>query len=1260
MSEKKNTKTNLDLLFKDLLNISQEEDPKENHLQKSQIIKRKEMISYKILQNIDLTTYDYIFLDRVLCNKKIQDFSSFKELIKEIKKKYLPDKLNESNIQTIKNEGKFSFNKYNITKLIPFNEKKTKNVEISINNKYIIINDIKSKDAIFYLNKSFFKGKHCFEIEVLKIFKYEMMFGILNINYVDTFKKEFCSLKNNELRRPMNYGLMKNFDCFKLEGPIFMKKNDSIFHHYISFGDIIGLCYDLDKKLLYVYLNGEIINTFSINILTGSNNSFIPFISLDKFAEIIINTGDKLKYEDNYKKMGFIPLDEKNKNNFEESKLIEVTNEYINILLNNGKSIINNKNITYSDINQIYHDIFDFLGNVSFQYSYIINNCFIKYIELCNDDINDNLELYYICIKYILNSVTNQKALLINIILNLVESIHIYLMKGNPSFKKLYQLLIYLFSKKDIINIISNFSQSKLKKIFLQIFIPFLPYQDFFQKVNLDLIINSNKINSINSSDDINQTLFKDVVTSSFTFSENLNKANELYNKQNINELFSEFVKLILNNGIKDGLNNNNSSEIIIYKAFKEFMKTEIKNINKNYLYMDEKGINKIFKSFFIPGMLLFNDYYEKNKLKNNLITFSIKKYLSDDNSEKLGGTMKNINEQLVKEINNFEEISKMEIDNISNLFLFEFIDSFLINDEAGVFWTILNRMIAKFEEFTKDKFLNCAINNSYEDLYKKFVKFVEYRLCFPNIVELEIFVKFLTNIADFILNELYTKKLIYFFPEKLFYKFKNIITLLQNQIKRISPFKEILFEHYHIINNNNVFVELKINNNKKDIKFLCKECMKKYIKILIKIISDKNIKKTEFKCELLNNIILELILEEEYFSDEEIFYIFNFINEIQNDLDYKRFISDFMKIFEDKLIERDNSFTKLGNRFHKLFKKKENNDLLRIILNILYNNMNSSLSKLEEIFGEYKFKPRSNGGNNLPNLNDNNNYELNEEDEEINELNNIIGIPFIRNVIMGNRPGVGRIIRVGVINLNQGRNIQQLSDKEKLEILNSSMKDTSNQFVKLINFYKISNDIIELYDFNNFENKYLNNLFISLFNIVFSPNNSEKITDANVINSYKKLIEVILKFYLTVFRNIFNSNQENIIKELAKRRNLYHLKEILNAFNKLNDAKKDKKNNVSIRTKNFNEFLIKLEKLIPEEETTKDININSNGNSALKSEDKNLCNICADSIVDTHIIPCEHSICRNCLFQCLSGNKICPFCRVAIQGIKEDLTFKI
>ena len=56
----------------------------------------------------------------------------------------------------------------------------------------------------------------------------------------------------------------------------------------------------------------------------------------------------------------------------------------------------------------------------------------------------------------------------------------------------------------------------------------------------------------------------------------------------------------------------------------------------------------------------------------------------------------------------------------------------------------------------------------------------------------------------------------------------------------------------------------------------------------------------------------------------------------------------------------------------------------------------------------------------------------------------------------------------------------------------------------------------------------------------------------------------------------------------------------------------------------------------------------------------KNLCSICADSVIDTHLLPCGHSLCRNCLFQYLSENKVCPFCRVEIKGIKEDPNFKI
>ena len=96
-----------------------------------------------------------------------------------------------------------------------------------------------------------------------------------------------------------------------------------------------------------------------------------------------------------------------------------------------------------------------------------------------------------------------------------------------------------------------------------------------------------------------------------------------------------------------------------------------------------------------------------------------------------------------------------------------------------------------------------------------------------------------------------------------------------------------------------------------------------------------------------------------------------------------------------------------------------------------------------------------------------------------------------------------------------------------------------------------------------------------------------------------------------------------------------------------------------------LNNFIENLENLVPEEQTEKlivykinnGIEVTGSGN---KINDKNICLICADSVIDTHILPCEHQICRNCLLQYLSENKVCPFCRIEIKGIKEDPNFKI
>ena len=81
------------------------------------------MTTYKNIQNLDLATYDYIFMNRQILNSIIQDFNSFQKLVEDLEQQFKKELLYSNNIQNIKQEGKFSLNKYNITNLISFNEK---------------------------------------------------------------------------------------------------------------------------------------------------------------------------------------------------------------------------------------------------------------------------------------------------------------------------------------------------------------------------------------------------------------------------------------------------------------------------------------------------------------------------------------------------------------------------------------------------------------------------------------------------------------------------------------------------------------------------------------------------------------------------------------------------------------------------------------------------------------------------------------------------------------------------------------------------------------------------------------------------------------------------------------------------------------------------------------------------------------------------------------------------------------------------------
>ena len=123
-------------------------------------------------------------------------------------------------------------------------------------------------------------------------------------------------------------------------------------------------------------------------------------------------------------------------------------------------------------------------------------------------------------------------------------------------------------------------------------------------------------------------------------------------------------------------------------------------------------------------------------------------------------------------------------------------------------------------------------------------------------------------------------------------------------------------------------------------------------------------------------------------------------------------------------------------------------------------------------------------------------------------------------------------------------------------------------------------------------------------------------------------------------------------IKELSNPRNIIHLKEMLEIFEKFNPPKEE--NDYKI----MKDFIAKLEQLIPDEELVKNNNIREQNQN--NKENSNICSICSDSIIDSHLVPCDHAICRNCIYQHLFENKLCPFCRIEIKGIKEDPNFKI
>jgi hypothetical protein len=649
-----------------------------------------------------------------------QDFESFITYLKSIKSRYNPsifknDDSNE-NIEKIKKEGKLSFTSDNITNLLCFSEKIPKKVNISINS-YFIETKLIEKPVNFYTSKAIFSGKHCFEITIINNYKLELGIGLVHIAHIGIYKKSTKNLGFSELK-----GLSENskgiFSFFKIEEPLLIQNQKGKFNHFIFPHDVLGCCFDLDKLMFYLFLNGEIVNIYKLNInRIDDNDAFVPIISLGNHMDIYFNSWNDVQFQKEYEKYGFVPLDDFTNNNLQLSNLINVSQEYLNILFHNGYLIIKNSNLTnsnegksdisYSDINQIFHIIFDFIGKVAFKHSYIIKYVFISsiYGQLNSNPKSNNeiLEVIFICLKYILNYSTNKTTLVKNIFLNLAETIRYNIRfkyyEDESSLKALIDIFTFFFNKKEIRDILIKLPKT-LNQIFNLIFISYDFSGDAFKANDLDFIIQNNlnednniinnkhNIISKSNSNEHNQTA--NITEQSF-LGKIINE--EYYNFKNND--FSLFYKELVNSIVSTGIDNSESNEI--YKKFKKYFEKEVDKIERyTYIRRNDIIIN-LFKCIFIPSMEHFNKNYQQIKTE-----LSIKKYLSKNevDGEKLGGTIKYLFEEHRKNTPDFEKYEKKNLTFSDNVFLLEFINFFFIRNNCLQVWRVLFFLIESNSEY--------------------------------------------------------------------------------------------------------------------------------------------------------------------------------------------------------------------------------------------------------------------------------------------------------------------------------------------------------------------------------------------------------------------------------------------------------------------------------------------------------------------------------------------------------------------------------
>ncbi len=380
--------------------------------------------------------------------------------------------IEESEIEIIKQIGKIGLNKT----FLDITTTNSKNIILSNNNCSIFS---KEDFQSIKTNNCIFKGKWCYEVLLITNGSFQIGFS-----------------QYNSIFTQIN-GIGNDLLSFSFDGSkkLSLHKNKFSYGNIWDCGDIIGVCIDLDNKLLEYYLNGKKLGICFENIPVGENIVYYPSITINKNEKCVFNFG---QYNFQYNYYGYKIFD------FNINWSVSI--KFFDLLKNDLVGYLNQDLSFYEKI-LIFYQIFDYLIHISFNDPFI----FKKYgIPFLNDLYHKDQNLLKVFLDNLIDFIPEKKDkvkfvyFIVDNITSLIEENSVLGKKGIPNWIENIKLFQAILLSDNIVNYwFENDVMYTLKTIFNS---NYFKFTDFYNNI----MVNKNlKINVLKAIKVINHNYFE-------------------------------------------------------------------------------------------------------------------------------------------------------------------------------------------------------------------------------------------------------------------------------------------------------------------------------------------------------------------------------------------------------------------------------------------------------------------------------------------------------------------------------------------------------------------------------------------------------------------------------------------------------------------------------------------------------------------------------------------------------------------------------